>query len=117
VWPFTRTSDQQGPATTATIDARQAFASSKAGAVLVDVRSEQEFAVAHPKGARNVPPALIAAGAGGLAPSDEILVICLSGHRSLAQARRLTGMGYTSVANVAGGLRAWQQAGLPVKGR
>jgi rhodanese-related sulfurtransferase len=100
-----------------TIDVREAFARSKAGALLVDVRSEQEFAGAHPKGARNVPPALIAAGTSGLSPEDEILVICLSGHRSQAQARRLASMGYTNVANVAGGLRAWQQAGLPVKGR
>jgi rhodanese-related sulfurtransferase len=100
-----------------TIDVREAFARSKAGALLVDVRSEQEFAAVHPKGARNVPPAFIAAGTSGLAQGDEILVICLSGHRSQAQARRLASMGYINVANVAGGLRAWQQAGLPVQGR
>jgi rhodanese-related sulfurtransferase len=117
VWPFTQKNTDHDSALPRTVDVRQAFARSKAGAVLVDVRSEQEFAAAHPKGARNVPPSRIGAGGGGLAPDDEILVICLSGHRSLTQARRLAKMGYTNVANVAGGLRAWQQAGLPVKGR
>lgn len=117
MWPFTQKNTDHDSALPRTVDVRQAFARSKAGAVLVDVRSEQEFAAAHPKGARNVPPSRIGAGGGGLAPDDEILVICLSGHRSLTQARRLAKMGYTNVANVAGGLRAWQQAGLPVKGR
>jgi sulfur-carrier protein adenylyltransferase/sulfurtransferase len=117
VWPFSQNNAEHDSARPTTIDVREAFARSKAGALLIDVRSEQEFAAAHPKGARNVPPARIAAGNAGLAPGDEVLVICLSGHRSLTQARKLAHMGYTNVANVAGGLRAWQQAGLPVKGR
>lgn len=69
----------------------------------------------HPKGARNLPPARIKAGDIGLAPEDEILVICLSGHRSPRQAKRLATMGYANVANVSGGLLAWKRAGLPVK--
>ena len=42
-------------------------------------------------------------------------MICLSGHRSPRQAKRLAGMGYTNVTNVHGGLMAWKKAGLPVK--
>ena len=69
-----------------------------------------------PKGARNLPPARIKAGDVGFAADDEILVICLSGHRELPhQAKELAAMGYANVANVSGGLLAWQRAGLPVK--
>lgn len=85
------------------------------GARLVDVRSEREFAALHAKGARCLPPARIKAGEVGLATEDEVLVICLSGHRSPRQARRLAAMGYVNVANVSGGVLAWQRAGLPVK--
>ena len=42
-------------------------------------------------------------------------MICLSGHRSPRQAKRLAGMGFTNVTNVHGGLMAWKKAGLPVK--
>ena len=51
----------------------------------------------------------------GLGRDDDILVICLSGHRSPRQAKKLAEMGFSSVSNVHGGLMAWKKAGLPVK--
>ena len=114
MWPFRRAAQGASPAP-ATVDVREAWARARKGARLVDVRSEREFAGDHPKDARNLPPARIAAGDTGLALDDEILVICLSGHRSAHQAKKLATMGYTNVANVSGGLLAWKQAGLPVK--
>jgi rhodanese-related sulfurtransferase len=69
----------------------------------------------HPKGARSVPPDLIKHDQTGLDRDDEVLVICLSGHRSPRQAKRLAGMGFMKVTNVHGGLMAWKKAGLPVK--
>ena len=114
MWPFHRASHTPSPSP-ATIDVREAWARARKGARLVDVRSEREFAGGHPKGARNLPPARIKAGDTGLAPEDEILVICLSGHRSPGQAKRLALMGYTNVANVGGGLLAWRRAGLPCR--
>jgi len=116
MWPFSRRS--AGTAATVdvpTIDVKQAFARSKRGARLVDVRSGGEFKAGHPKGALSVPPGLIKKDQTGLGRDDEILVICLSGHRSPRQARRLAEMGYTRVSNVQGGLHAWKKAGLPVK--
>jgi rhodanese-related sulfurtransferase len=48
-------------------------------------------------------------------PHDKpILTICASSHRSPMAARRLTKAGYT-VTDVAGGMGAWAQAGLPIK--
>ena len=118
MWPFTRRPSAGGVTAPAvpTIDVRDAFSRSKKGAKLIDVRSTREYARgAHPKGARSVPPELIKSDATGLRRDDDILVICLSGHRSPRLAKRLAGMGFTKVTNVHGGLLAWKKAGLPVK--
>jgi rhodanese-related sulfurtransferase len=117
MWPFSRKPEGAGtPAEVPTVDVKQAFARSKRGARLVDVRSSREFAHSgHPKGALSVPPQLIKKDQTGLGRDDDILVICLSGHRSPRQARKLAEMGFTKVTNVHGGLMAWKKAGLPVK--
>jgi rhodanese-related sulfurtransferase len=117
MWPFGRKTEGTGtPAEVPTVDVNQAFARSKRGAKLVDVRSTREFAHSgHPKGAVSVPPQLIKKDQTGLGRDDDILVICLSGHRSPRQARHLAEMGFTHVTNVHGGLMAWKKAGLPVK--
>jgi rhodanese-related sulfurtransferase len=118
MWPFSRkgAGGAAGPASVPTIDVNEAFTRSKRGAKLIDVRSAREYAHSgHPKGARSVPPDLIKHDDMGLARHDELLVICLSGHRSPRQAKRLAGMGFTKVTNVHGGLMAWKKAGLPVQ--
>lgn len=63
----------------------------------------------------NVPPQLIKEDRTGLRRDEEILVICLSGHRSVRQARRLVKVGFTDVTDVRGGLLAWRRAGLPTQ--
>jgi rhodanese-related sulfurtransferase len=115
MWPFRRggAGGAAGPAPVS-IDVAEAFARSRRGAKLIDVRSAAEFRTLHPKGARNVPPELIARDATGLSRDAELLVICLSGHRSQHQARKLVELGYTNVADVHGGLNSWKKAGLPV---
>jgi rhodanese-related sulfurtransferase len=116
MWPFSKRSDGTVIAVAVpTIDVKQAFARSKRGAKLVDVRSPVEFRRGHPKGAVSVPPGLIKRDQTGLERDDDILVICLSGHRSPRQAKRLAEMGYTKVSNVHGGLHAWKKAGLPFR--
>jgi rhodanese-related sulfurtransferase len=118
MWPFgSRRRAADGTAVEVpTIEVKEAFARSKRGAKLIDVRSAREYAHSgHPKGARSVPPQLIKKDQTGLGRDDDILVICLSGHRSPRQAKALAGMGFTRVTNVHGGLMAWKKAGLPVK--
>lgn len=116
MWPFSRRSPAGAAVEVPTIDVKQAFARSKRGAKLVDVRSSREFAHSgRPKGAVSVPPQLIKKDQTGLGRDDDLLVICLSGHRSPRQARALAGMGFTKVTNVHGGLMAWKKAKLPVK--
>ncbi len=114
MWPFTRSGRPDAPEI-GRIDVTTAFARSKRGAKLVDVRSAREFSSGHPKGARSLPPQRIKNDDTGLARDDEILVICLSGHRSSRQAKKLARLGYTNVSEVQGGLMAWKKAGLPVK--
>jgi rhodanese-related sulfurtransferase len=118
MWPFgsRRRSDGGAAVQVATIEVKEAFARSKRGAKLIDVRSAREYSHSgHPKGARSVPPKLIKKDQTGLGRDDDILVICLSGHRSPRQARALAARGFTKVTNVHGGLMAWKKAGLPVK--
>src|SRR5262249_55405128 len=47
--------------------------------------------------------------------SDEIVLYCGGGFRSALSADNLQKMGYTNVCSMAGGFRAWKEAGLPIK--
>jgi rhodanese-related sulfurtransferase len=86
------------------------------GAVLVDVRSANQFKDGHINGARNVPGDQIAAGAAALEKlKDKTLVMCCdSGTTSGAAARKLMQQGFNQVFNLRGGLAAWRQDNLPV---
>lgn len=116
-WPFSRekrVGDGRAASAPQVVDVREAYSRARKGARLIDVRSEAEFSSGHPRLARNVSPALIKSGETGLDHSDDVLVICLSGHRSSRAAKTLMARGFTHVSDVRGGLLAWRKAGLPV---
>ena len=46
--------------------------------------------------------------------SKRIILQCASGGRSALATQTLKKMGYTNVAHLDGGLKAWKEAGLPV---
>jgi rhodanese-related sulfurtransferase len=49
-------------------------------------------------------------------PTDkEIITICYSGGRSLVATQMLIAQGYSNVSNLAGGIIAWQEEGLPIR--
>jgi rhodanese-related sulfurtransferase len=86
------------------------------GAVLVDVRSVNQFKDGHIAGARNVPGDQIADGAKALEKFRDktIITCCESGITSGSAARKLTEFGFKQVFNLRGGLAAWRQDNLPV---
>lgn len=93
------------------IDVRGVAAKSEKGVLVLDVREPDEWAAGHMAGAVHVPlgeldPATVPEG-------TPIVVVCRSGNRSSKAATALQESG-RDVFNMAGGMKAWQQAGLPV---
>ena len=86
------------------------------GAVMLDIRSTNQFKDGHVSGARNVPGDQIADGAPALQKlKDKVVITCCdSGITSGAAARKLTQLGFKQVYNLRGGLGAWRQENLPV---
>ncbi|MBI3709991.1 MAG: rhodanese-like domain-containing protein [Proteobacteria bacterium] len=81
--------------------------------ILVDVREANEYAREHIAGAKLMPLATLDRAALGLRdPHTNIVVHCASGLRSPHAAKTLAAAGIVNVANLAGGLQAWKQAGL-----
>jgi len=86
-------------------------------ALVVDVRDPNEFAAGHVLGAKNLPLARLAAPGADLAKRKDrpVIVYCDGGERAAKAAAALKKQGFTRVANLSGGISAWQQAGLPVE--
>lgn len=86
-------------------------------ALVIDVRDPGEYGAGHILGARNVPLARIAEGAGSVVKRKDrpVILYCDSGSRSSKAAAALKQQGYSRVASLSGGIGAWQQAGLPIE--
>ncbi len=78
-----------------------------AGAVLVDVRSPDEFAAGHNDGARNIPVDELSSRLGELPRDHPVIVYCHSGHRSHQAAGILGAAGY-DVRDL-GAMDAWNR--------
>jgi rhodanese-related sulfurtransferase len=87
------------------------------GACIVDVREPHEVMgeLGHIRGAKLVPLATVGEVARGWNPAQAIILVCRSGGRSATAARQLVQMGFSRVMNVAGGMIAYNAAGLPVE--
>jgi rhodanese-related sulfurtransferase len=82
----------------------------EAGALVLDVRSPEEFAQGHVPGAKNIPHDQVARRAAELGPtSTPIVVYCRSGRRSAAAIETLKELGYERLWN-AGGYAGWGKA-------
>ena len=82
------------------------------GAVLVDVREDDEWTAGHAPDAVHVPLGRVGEAVDRFA-GQEVLTVCRSGARSGRAAKTLAAAG-VDVHNVAGGMAAWAAAGLPV---
>ncbi|MGC7404570.1 rhodanese-like domain-containing protein [Pandoraea pneumonica] len=86
------------------------------GAVVLDVRSTEEFAGGHLPSARNVPLDDVEQKVGQVIKNKAapVLIVCKSGQRSARAQTLLRNLGYAESFSLQGGLAAWQEAGLPV---
>ena len=82
--------------------------------VLLDVRESGEFAAVRAPGAALLPTSSFMQRVAEIPTDRPIMVICHVGGRSAAVTNFLTARGRTDVVNVAGGMEAWERAGLPV---
>ena len=84
--------------------------------VLIDVSEPEEFAKGHAVGSRNIPFGQIE-GHKSL-PSNKALplvLVCPTGARAGRAAGMLRKLGYDRAQVLAGGLKAWREANLPVE--
>jgi rhodanese-related sulfurtransferase len=80
-------------------------------AVLIDVREPAEWAAGHAPWAEPLPLGRVSPAA---VPHDQpVIAVCRSGNRSGRAADELAAAG-VRVHNLAGGMKAWAQAGFPV---
>jgi rhodanese-related sulfurtransferase len=83
--------------------------------VILDVREQDEWDAGHIPGALFIPMSEIQ-GRLSEVPSDKTVIVqCRSGNRSSQVTDYLQQQGFTNIRNMAGGLNAWQAAGLPVE--
>jgi rhodanese-related sulfurtransferase len=123
------------------VSVTEAQALQAAGHTYVDVRSSREYAAGHAAGAVNVPLIDADPDTGQMGPNPDfmrvmqaifptdaaLLIGCQVGGRSARAAQMLEALGFTNVANVAGGYAGardpmsgrmispgWAESGLPV---
>ncbi len=96
-------------------EARRKLESGKAK--LIDVREESEWEAGHARGAEHMGKGVIERDIEQRVPDKnvELILYCGGGFRAALSADNLQKMGYTNVASMAGGWRAWQAAGAPVE--
>jgi rhodanese-related sulfurtransferase len=84
-----------------------------AGAFLLDVREDDEWAAGHAPGALHVRLRELGAHVAELPDDSEVYVICRTGHRSAYATQALAGAGLNAI-NVADGMTGWAVAGRPM---
>ena len=84
-------------------------------ALVLDVRDPGEFGAGHILGAKNVPLSRLDDAEVAKRKDRPVIVYCEGGERSSKAVAALKRQGFARVVNLTGGLRAWQQAGLPVE--
>jgi rhodanese-related sulfurtransferase len=85
--------------------------------VYLDVREQNEWNLGHLPRSTLIPRGVLESSIEQRVPRDSTIVTyCASGNRSALAADTLRQMGYTHVSSMAGGFRAWVDAGGMVEG-
>ena len=84
--------------------------------VLIDVREEWEYDLAHIGGSVHICRGMLEISIEQDYPDREtpLLLYCTRGERSALAAAALLGLGYRHVGSIDGGLHAWRERSLPV---
>jgi rhodanese-related sulfurtransferase len=100
-----------------TVDEARARLAGNPGAKFIDIREDREWQLGHAAGAIHVGKGVIERDIEATVPDKaaEIILYCGGGFRSALAADALGQMGYTNVASMAGGWRAWYAAGAPAE--
>jgi len=95
------------------VDETKAQVLGTAGPVLIDIRERDEYEQGFIPRAEWIPRGFLEMKIEDLVPERgrEVILYCAGGNRSALAARSLQELGYTNVASMAGGFRAWKQAG------
>ncbi len=89
------------------IDVTTAARRFREGALLLDVREPDEFAICRIDGSTEIPLRQIPEKLAALPKDRVIMALCHHGGRSLRVTQYLRANGFSQVTNVAGGIDAW----------
>ncbi len=98
----------------AEISAQETKKRQQQGAVIVDVREPSEWREGHIPGAIHMPLGSLSKCLGELDASQEIILVCRSGQRSMHATQLLQRAGFSQVKNMTGGMIDWTRQRLPV---
>ena len=87
------------------------------GAILIDVREDNEWEAGHAKNAAHLGRGIIERDIVGKIPDKDkaLILYCGGGYRSALAADNLQKMGYRNVFSMAGGWTAWREKNAPVQ--
>ncbi len=87
--------------------------------LLLDVRSDSEYAAAHAPRAKHLPVEQVAKSTRSemdeVIKSKPVVCICASGSRSMMAATVIARQGFSPVYSLSGGMGAWQSAGMTIR--
>ncbi len=82
--------------------------------IVLDVRTGEEYARSHLKGAVLIPIMILAEKKHEIQKRQSILVYCHNGNRSKTACEYLTSKGYKHVFNMLGGIESWVKKGFEI---
>ena len=100
-----------------TVAETQERLTSNPSARLIDVREDHEWQEAHAANAEHMSRGIIERDIETEIPDHdtELILYCGGGYRSALAADNVQRMGYTNVYSMAGGWKAWKEAGAPIE--
>jgi len=98
------------------ISVAQAYQKYQQGAFFLDVRSQEEWDQTHIANSTLIPLDELQNRLSELPNDRDIVVVCLSGHRSEEGVTILRNAGFSRASCMTDGLTAWKAAGYPLEG-